>query len=95
MTNRWLLLNFEALGALSVLITSLFAIFNTSKRRWASWRVHHQCDGLLQCPVCLHIHSFRSFPLRVDDFFSPISLLGLPFLDRYEFSGVLLHVLAH
>jgi len=26
MTNRWLLLNFEALGALSVLITSLFAI---------------------------------------------------------------------
>lgn len=26
MTNRWLLLNFEALGALSVLVTSLFAI---------------------------------------------------------------------
>jgi hypothetical protein len=26
MTNRWLLLNFEALGALSVLVTSLFSI---------------------------------------------------------------------
>ena len=26
MTNRWLLLNFDALGALSVLITSLFSI---------------------------------------------------------------------
>jgi hypothetical protein len=26
MTNRWLLLNFDALGALSVLVTTLFAL---------------------------------------------------------------------
>jgi hypothetical protein len=31
MTNRWLLLNFDALGALSVLVTTLFSISTLSK----------------------------------------------------------------
>jgi hypothetical protein len=31
MTNRWLLLNFDALGAVSVLVTTLFSISALSK----------------------------------------------------------------
>lgn len=31
MTNRWLLLNFDALGALAVLVTTLFSIATLSK----------------------------------------------------------------
>lgn len=31
MTNRWLLLNFDALGAVAVLVTTLFSISTLSK----------------------------------------------------------------
>ena len=45
MTNRWLFLNFDALGALSVLIALLFSI-STLMNEAGHAGLYHECNGI-------------------------------------------------
>lgn len=78
MTNRWLLLNFDALGALAVLVTMLFSIATLAD---GAAGLAGLCITSAMAFTSSGIFSlFWSFFMTNS---STISVLGLPFLDRY------------
>lgn len=75
MTNRWLLLNFDVLGAIAVLVTTLFSVATLT-------------NGAGLAGLCITSAMAFTSSGKVSDF-SPLpfvnpffSLLGLPILDR-------------
>jgi hypothetical protein len=79
MTNRWLLLNFDALGALAVLVTMLLSIATLADGAAG-------LAGLCITSAMAFTTSGISYPLACLSLahLTIFSILGLPFLDRYD-----------
>ena len=76
MTNRWLLLNFDALGGLSVLVATLFSItILTNGAGWAGLCITSAMTFTMSGRFLVNM----AFPIQADVHFS---LLGMSVLDR-------------
>jgi hypothetical protein len=60
MMNRWLLLNFDALGALSVLITTFFSISTLTNEAELT---HYECNGIYNSffIICIFLATISVF----------------------------------
>ena len=80
MTNRWLMLNFDLLGALSVFVTMLLSIATLSDG--AAGLAGLCITSAMAFTTSSIFYLLLMFLLPAK--FITISILGLPFLDRYD-----------